>query len=167
MWEWLPELLGSAATGGVLGVVGNVVKSVFHGREETRANRQALELAKISADAQVQIARTTQSQLANAQIEQARMQVEFAQAQNQQMESRVKLAAVEAEGGLNQAGDGFADSVRKLIRPILTTYLIVYISLLPLWLESASLIEYVVMQLVTLAVASGFFWFGGRPKAVK
>lgn len=165
MLEMIPELLGSAATGGVLGVVGNVVKSVLHGKDERRKNNQALELAKITADAQVKVAQATQQTIATSQVEVAQAAAEAAKANSEALDKQVKLAAVKAEGNLSRAGDGFADGVRKLIRPFLTIYMVVWMTALTFQVDAPELYEYLVMQVVMLASAGFLFWFGDRPKA--
>lgn len=167
MLEWLPELLGSAATGGVLGVVGNVVKSFMHSRDEAIKHKQSLEIAKVNADAQVRIAQATQQTIATSQVEVAQAAAETAKANSEALDKQVRLAAVKAEGNLNKAGDGFADSVRKLIRPFLTIYMVIFMTALTFQVDDGELYKYLVMQVVMLASAGFLFWFGDRPKSAR
>jgi len=163
MLETIIQVLSSAAGGGVLGLVGSYFKSrqEWKGREleikHSLAMRK-LDREDIKLEAELQFRRVGLESEIQADINAGKLQ-------------EVSYNADEAK-----YGGGIVDAVRGLMRPLITTYLLVYSSFLGYKLHELlggldSLPEVKLFELYMTLVTAAIFltttavtwWFGSRP----
>ena len=175
--------LGSALSGGLLGVAGTGIKLWAEQKtlqakyqfqlkmrqldQEEMTLENELRMREITAESQRDIAVANQTRLAAESTAQA--DIEQADIQLQQESYKQDRA---------QYGGGFVDGVRGLMRPMLTTYFAVLMALIAYQLtqltqglidpDSANaMLTEVVNSCIFLAVASVTWWFGSRPTAAQ
>lgn len=181
----LTGAFASIVSGGVTGLVGSVITRWADYKTEQMRLANALEVGKLDADTRKSVAQT-----------QATSQMAVAQTQAEGEEAKAAYAALSAsfdgdkaayinsvpESGFMRYVMGLVDAVRGLIRPAITTMLLVvtfwltYIlqdmvaklgstllpvsTLLDLWGTVINMVLY-------LTASAVLWWFGGRIKAPK
>lgn len=172
-------VIGSAVSGGLLGVFGTGVKlwadhkaeqakQLFQlkmrqlDQEEMTLEHQ-LHMKTIEAEANRDIAVATQNRLAT----EAEAQADIEQAE-------VKLIQTSYNNDRATYGGGFVDAVRGLMRPTLTMYFAVLMALIAYQLFSLSteivsastaqtMLTDIINACIFLATTSVTWWFGSRP----
>lgn len=179
----LATLISGVLSGGATGLLGVILQRYFdlRGRDKDIAllelqHRQALALAQIESERAAM-----------------RAQADFdiadraAEARESEADSRSLVASFEADRAQyldkgSQRGSKFAvfcftvvDTVRGLIRPILTAYLVGLATVMFLWArqlagdasitqeQAVNLIGQIVATILYLATACTLWWFGSRP----
>lgn len=165
--EWLGDLLGvgaSAASGGLFGLAGSLIGGVFKYFQAKQEHRQRLEWAAVEMD-------------------QARLDME---ADQLRADNEAKLIAAQGSWDSLQSSYAhdsggsshkWANDVRSLYRPILTSGLLVMVFMI--WRDISSggdgmlltyftqgelkeVIRYIVMSVVFTASTAAVWWFGDR-----
>lgn len=175
MIEMVLGLFGSATGGGLFGIVGSWLK----GREERRK-------MELEFDHEQTMRRLTQEEMrleADLAIQQT--EAEFAGKQavaETEAEAAKDVAASELMAASYQHdkatyGGGLIDSIRGAMRPMITTYLLIVISMIAWKLfaiddvfaaapgDARALLGQVVQDMVFLAVTAVTWWFGTRPNS--
>lgn len=154
------DFILSAASGGLLGVVGSVGKAAVGMLQQKQSNKHEESIAKVQADANVRI----------ATIE-AEKGVKLADARRAQIDSQAKVEdkkalqkAIDAEAKFVPTGIKTLDFIRGVNRPALTWALLVMSGLLFFSGyandEIRASIADGVLFLASMATA---YWFGDRP----
>lgn len=171
--SWIADVVTTALSGGVTGVLGVALSGFFTWKE--KANERAHELALGEQDLKE---RRLEGELLHKQIE-----IE-ANAQVRQAEAQAFAESFNADQARYSIGDTsgankaliFVDVVRGLIRPCLTLYLVVILTVLAYQLITAlgglnevlstmdgqSLLTDIVQAMVYLTVTAVTWWFGTR-----
>lgn len=190
------SILGSMVSGGATGLIGVLFQRFF----DYKTKQQDLELVKINNEharvlAQMDIEKANRAAQATEHVadEQAEAQIRTAemdaQAKADEMAARSYIASMESDRATyldskSQARSKFArimmtivDSVRGLIRPVLTIYLVIIATVMFSWARSlaadsskpinvddaAKIIAAIVDTLLYLTTTCVVWWFGVRP----
>lgn len=175
MIELIAGLLSSATGGGLFGILGSWLK----GREEHRK-------LELQFQHEQEMRRLTQEEL--------RLEAELAIQQTEaEYAGKRAVAETEADAAKDVAaselmaasythdratyGGGFVDAIRGAMRPLITTYLLIVVSIIAYKLfgiegmfagapeEARDLLTQVVNDVVFLAVTATTWWFGTRPNS--
>lgn len=193
------DLLGVVFSGGATGLIGVLFQRYF----DYKGKQQDLELVRINNEharllAQMDVEKANRAAQASEHVadEQAEAQIRSAeldaQARADEAAARSYVASIEADRATyldpkSQAKSRFArimmtivDSVRGLIRPVLTIYLVILATVMFNWAKaiaspgsvvaadvakSAELVKTIVDTLLYLATTCVVWWFGVRPTA--
>ena len=168
----LEAILGIASSSGLGALVG-LAGSFLAKREQRKLNEMnnAHELSMAKVDIERDAAESVQAlAMADKQIEHAQAEAEIAS----------EVSAGEAftasqKGGNKKSGVKFVDGVRALMRPLITLYLLIVVTLisynLHLLLEGMealnidelyALYKHIINQTVFLTVTAVLWWFGSR-----
>lgn len=190
--------LSALLSGGVTGLLGVLLQRYF----DHKAKQQDLELVRINNEHALQLAQIDVAKAARAAEAAERVAEEQAEAQMRSAEleaqaradeaaARSYVASIEADRATYldpkaQARSKFArammtivDSVRGLIRPVLTLYLVVLATFMYHWAadiasrdglamkpeDAAELVKTIVNTLLYLVTTCVVWWFGVRPPA--
>lgn len=177
-------LIGSAASGGIFGLLGNGIKSWFDQKAEQAKMNHEIKMREMD---QQEI--TLEHSLKMKEIEE-QVKGDIAKATQSRMATEANAAAEvdKAAIGLRQAsyemdkatyGGGFVDIIRGMMRPVLTLYFAVLMSLIAWELmkindgqfvnptEAQAMFKDVINAIIFLATTSVTWWFGSRPNRRK
>jgi hypothetical protein len=171
--DWL-SLLSNSGLSGVLGGLTGLVGGAISKHQELK--RMRLEFAHEENLANLTLQEMEHEQ--NHELKMASKQTERAS-----LEGQIAIGSVEAEAfassvdkAFSPVGDHWVDAVKGLMRPVITLFLLIVTAWLTaeIWgavgglgalteKELTSLFQYVVKQIVFLAVLSTSWWFAARP----
>ena len=164
-------LLGSGGLGGILGIVGNIIK----GRGELKARKmefaQELSIRKLDMDEfrleaelknqQISLENDGHLALANVEADRAR----------DVMDGELRKASYDADSA--NYGGGFVDVIRGLMRPFITVYMMALMSYIGYQVYSVTgsvepvkaleLYETIINSVVFLTTTCVTWYFGARP----
>ena len=179
--DWTTALgaLGSAASGGLLGLFGTGFKLWADHKAQQAKRSFEIQMRKLD-QAEMQL----EHQLRMREVEaQARKEIAVATVRKEETEAQASAEVEKAEIQLRQAsyqqdkatyGGGFVDAVRGLMRPILTLYFAVLMALIAYQLfqlanvhigtaTASYLLKDIINACIFLATTSVTWWFGSRP----
>lgn len=162
-------LVGAAASGGVLGLIGTGIHALLKWGEQREKRKREIELRKLDLD-ELRLEGELNMQRAEKEIERARVVGENQlAAAEQQADQAIRVASYVSDKATY--GGGWVDAVRGLMRPVITAYslgLLTWIGWL-MWQAGASDLaassiywRQVVEAVILLATTSATWWFGSR-----
>lgn len=161
-------LLSSAAGGGIVGLIGAGLKAVERIVEQRREQDHALAMRRLDIE-ELAAERAAAAELARMET-QARVAIAETEASAQRELARSATVSAsythDAETGGRAAG--WVDSVRGMMRSVVTIYLLAILSLIAWQLHSAGatpsadLYGEVIRTFIFLAVTAVTWWFGAQ-----
>jgi Fe2+ transport system protein B len=169
----LDDILGIASSGGVgaaLGLIGGVASKWMDLKKQKQDNINRLEMAKVRV-AESKLEQQHELAMADKQAERAQIEAEI---QADIMDGNALITSIQAASV--SSGSVVVDGIKQLMRPIITTVLMMFSIWLAysLWskvggLDSLTadqlveLFQHVINQLVFLTVTAVTWWFAARP----
>lgn len=171
--------IGSAASGGLLGLFGNGIKLWADSKAE--AAKRAFELAMRQADREemqleydLQLKQTEATVAGQIAVANQQKQTTELQVEGDIQQSEMVLISNSYQHDRAQYGGGFVDSIRGLMRPTLTLYFAVLMSFIAYQLmvltkgivpeaEAYDLLKMVINACIFLTTTAVTWWFGSRP----
>lgn len=166
--EWLTAILGGASTGGLFGLIGTGIHAWMKAKElqaklqYDRAMRE-LDLQEIAAESE---ARRAELEI-QAQIE-AEKAAAMVRAAEAEAGAKIRTASYRADKAAY--GGGWVDSLRGIMRPVITVYTLALMTAIGWMLYQANITmaaqpelwAQVVGAAIMLATTSVTWWFGAR-----
>ena len=170
-------ILGAAASGGITGLVGTIVQGFAAGR--ARANERKHELATRKLDqAEMRLEHQLALEAAKLKID-GQIRVAKTEQETAVISADAKTQVASYKHDQARYGGGRVDAIRGLMRPLITAYTLLLLSLIAWLLYGLStelgnaalnitlvmaLLEQVVGCIIYLTTTSVTWWFGSRPQ---
>lgn len=171
--------IGSAAGGGVFGLLGTGIKHWFDHQAEQAKRQFELAMRKMDRE-EMQLEHELQMQTIEKQTER---DIAIAHQDRLSLEAQVAGEVEQAELAMRREsyandkatyGGGFVDAIRGLMRPVLTLYFALLMALITYQLMQITgnqvgaanadyLLKQVINTCIFLATTSVTWWFGSRP----
>lgn len=172
----LDDVIGLASTGGVgaaLGLIGGIASKWIDLKRQKQDAQAKLEMAKVRLT-EAKLEQNHELQMADKQMERAEIEgnIEAGIADSNALIESIRAASV-------SSGSVLVDGIKGLMRPVITTVLMVF----SIWLVAAlwnkvggldaftqteliELFTHVIHQMVFLTVTAVTWWFASRPSRI-